>query len=646
MSNYSNNLITFDGKIKCLYCSFENDNKNRTCKKCGNFLHLIGDQGNVIDVSPDFANNVEELINFFPEYNKMLKYVPKNNSRINTLNELFNQNNYNEIFNDISSYFKIYSNTELISFEKIANKKYQSLAETIAFYAVVLSKTLIEKRTSNNPKYCSKKCYEIVAFILGFDYWLDVANTVLDKNDFDNYNISLTKTEIEYLNARLNNNIVKEADIADSKKIEIKKKRPSIITIALCSVLLLCMLIGAYFTFFKINIEKCKDSVVMLKIYDKYGNNVSTGSGFCAIDESYIITNYHVIEGAYSIEVITDDNSLYNVTSVKIFKPNFDLAIIEFNGKLKKLPLGNPLFSRTGDEIVAIGSPLGELNTVSKGTISNMDSDELIRITAPISHGSSGGVLFNKFGKVIGITNAGYEEGQNLNYAISVDLLKSLKENLDDGNYLTLTPDSYRNVVGVRDSITNDMFEKNIIANDSYYSCNDLVSLYRSTSEFAKFDETLSTWTGKIPNVYNSFDSKIKHSVVEHFAELKSYDNTSNISEAINNVANWSIYDWILNLKIMDRWELAIFIEDYGNLGTRNGKGVVASYSSSAGSLIILEHLFGYLNISNLSQEYKHIVIEYIYSLKYMKPYEKGKVLEKLGFWVIYNQDGSINTRY
>src|SRR5574342_400240 len=79
-----------------------------------------------------------------------------------------------------------------------------------------------------------------------------------------------------------------------------------------------------------------------------------------------------------------------------------------------------------GDSVVAIGSPEGLFNTVSTGIISNLHqwtdggvTLNMIQTTAPITHGSSGGALFNKYGEVIGVTSSGYDLG-NLNFAVAI----------------------------------------------------------------------------------------------------------------------------------------------------------------------------------------------------------------------------------
>ncbi len=165
-------------------------------------------------------------------------------------------------------------------------------------------------------------------------------------------------------------------------------------------------------------------SVVKIIVYDKDDTAIASGSGFFAFDSKTVVTNYHVVENAYRIDIVdNEDNTIpvlliYNIDKVK------DIAILEIDDSVvSHLPLkiSKSKDLKKGENVVAIGSPLGLKNTISKGTISNFiaeDNVEMIQFTASISHGSSGGVLLNDSGEVIGITSGSYVDGQNLNVAI------------------------------------------------------------------------------------------------------------------------------------------------------------------------------------------------------------------------------------
>jgi len=83
---------------------------------------------------------------------------------------------------------------------------------------------------------------------------------------------------------------------------------------------------------------------------------------------------------------------------------------------------------KAGQKVFALGSPVGLQNTISDGIISNINQhigdNNFIQITAPISHGSSGGALVNEYGEVLGITSAGIDDAQNIGFAIPINIVK------------------------------------------------------------------------------------------------------------------------------------------------------------------------------------------------------------------------------
>ena len=184
---------------------------------------------------------------------------------------------------------------------------------------------------------------------------------------------------------------------------------------SLAVVLIICVLLMATGCALKeilkggdVNIEDIKDSVVMIESFDENRTLLSTGSGFAAYNANWIVTNMHVVESARFIDVITDDGDRLMTEGIVIYNKRDDLVILKIDGELKPLSIGETKEIKVKDKVTAIGSPKGEINTVSEGIISNVDVENEIRITAPISHGSSGGVLLNEKYEVIGITNAAH----------------------------------------------------------------------------------------------------------------------------------------------------------------------------------------------------------------------------------------------
>ncbi len=172
------------------------------------------------------------------------------------------------------------------------------------------------------------------------------------------------------------------------------------------------------------------------------------GSGFIVSSDGLIITNKHVVaDTSVTYQVLTNDSKKYTVE--KIYRdPMNDLAILKISaGSLKPLKFGDSSHLKLGQLAIAIGTPLGEFtNTVTKGIISGLGRgitagspyegyveklDNVIQTDAPISPGNSGGPLLNSAGDVIGINTAIASEGQNIGFAIPVNIVKNLVDNFN-----------------------------------------------------------------------------------------------------------------------------------------------------------------------------------------------------------------------
>ena len=179
-------------------------------------------------------------------------------------------------------------------------------------------------------------------------------------------------------------------------------------------------------------VAKLSDSVLLLNIYDRDHNLFKTGSGFVLFDDSTLVTNFHVIKDAYYVEAVDNADISYTIDGAKSYDVAGDIAILKFSSP-SGLPILSPASSKVtaGEDVTAIGSPLGLKNTVSKGIVSAVREEkdgDTIQITAPISPGSSGGAAFNSNGDVIGVTYAGFEGGQNLNLVIPIDNVEKVYE--------------------------------------------------------------------------------------------------------------------------------------------------------------------------------------------------------------------------
>ena len=183
-------------------------------------------------------------------------------------------------------------------------------------------------------------------------------------------------------------------------------------------------------------IEQAADSVFMLEIYGSDNRKIGVGSGFVAFAPSILVTNYHVIEGGAYIIAVSDEYDRYYVSRVCAADASQDIAILRFDEEnvADPLELDGETKLKRAQQVVAIGSPAGLMNTVSLGNISafyKKDGRDWIQFTAPISSGSSGGALLNDAGKVIGITTATYASTQNINMAVKAEKVIRLYESWD-----------------------------------------------------------------------------------------------------------------------------------------------------------------------------------------------------------------------
>ena len=180
-------------------------------------------------------------------------------------------------------------------------------------------------------------------------------------------------------------------------------------------------------------------NVLYLEVYDRDDVCIGSGSGFLINDEVTLVTNYHVIDGAYRMIAMTADGEhSVAVDTLLAYDETVDLAILKCNEKpgVSPLVLSNSDKVEKGDKIYAVGYPLGISNTISDGIVSSRYIDEygvdMIQITAPVSGGSSGGALLNEAGCVIGVVSACYTDGQNMNLAIPISYVVDLQRDKTD----------------------------------------------------------------------------------------------------------------------------------------------------------------------------------------------------------------------
>lgn len=148
-------------------------------------------------------------------------------------------------------------------------------------------------------------------------------------------------------------------------------KNKKIIVILILVAVLIIVFTGIFMCLNKnINIEQTKKSVVLIYSYDSSGELVSSGSEFIAFVNYILITNAHVIEDSYRIEVISEYNIKYNVKVIIGYSTSKDIAIIKLDKFRVLKPLKISSNIKVGQRVYAIGSPLGIKNTMSDGLLS------------------------------------------------------------------------------------------------------------------------------------------------------------------------------------------------------------------------------------------------------------------------------------
>ncbi len=194
--------------------------------------------------------------------------------------------------------------------------------------------------------------------------------------------------------------------------------------------------------------------VAVISRYESNGGYVEgTGSGFVISADGYVVTNYHVIEKASAVEVVTHGGETLQAKVIGSESTN-DVALLKVEGEnMSCVTLGSSDALAVGDQVAAIGNPLGELiSTMTVGYISAkdriVDTDgtviNMLQTDAAINSGNSGGPLFNMNGEVVGIITAKYSGNSNsgasiegIGFAIPMDDVEGIISDLRQYGYVT-----------------------------------------------------------------------------------------------------------------------------------------------------------------------------------------------------------------
>ena len=203
------------------------------------------------------------------------------------------------------------------------------------------------------------------------------------------------------------------------------------------------------------------NSVVSINVTGTSGTNwfgqpvqtASAGSGFILTSDGYIVTNYHVVGDAQTIQVTLYSGDTYDAQYVG-GDEDYDIAVIKIEATgLQAVTLGNSEELNVGDHVLAIGNPLGDLTfSMSGGMVSsvnrtiNVDGTpfNMIQTDASINPGNSGGPLLNSYGEVVGIVSAKYssygtsgESVEGLGFAIPINDVSSMIQDIMTNGYVS-----------------------------------------------------------------------------------------------------------------------------------------------------------------------------------------------------------------
>lgn len=192
-------------------------------------------------------------------------------------------------------------------------------------------------------------------------------------------------------------------------------------------------------------------SATSTNIFGQQTQTASSGSGFIITEDGYVVTNYHVVSGASSVEVTLYNGDTYDATVIG-GDSDYDVAVLKINASgLQPVTLGESADVNVGDTVLAIGNPLGELTfSMSQGIVSSCDRAinvdgtpfNMIQVDCSINPGNSGGPLVNLDGEVVGIVSAKYSTYssttvEGLGFAIPISDVRSIITDIMENGAVT-----------------------------------------------------------------------------------------------------------------------------------------------------------------------------------------------------------------
>jgi len=178
--------------------------------------------------------------------------------------------------------------------------------------------------------------------------------------------------------------------------------------------------------------ERALKSVVVVSFSGRDGKQQGLGTGFVVSADGLIATNLHVIGEARPIDVQFADGRTFAVTAIHATEKSMDLAVLKIDAtELPVLKLGDSDTLKQGEQVIALGNPLGLRHSVVSGVVSEkreLEGKPMIQVAIPIERGNSGGPLLDMQGRVHGIVTLKSQVTRNLGFAVVVNALKPLLE--------------------------------------------------------------------------------------------------------------------------------------------------------------------------------------------------------------------------
>ncbi len=188
-------------------------------------------------------------------------------------------------------------------------------------------------------------------------------------------------------------------------------------------------------------------------VFGQSSSVASSGSGFIIREDGYVVTNYHVVQGAQTLSVTLYNGMEYDAMVVG-YDSTMDVALLKIDApELEAVTVGDSDLLRIGDQVAAIGNPLGELTlTMTVGYVSALDREintdgipiNMLQTDAAINSGNSGGPLFDMKGNVIGITTAKYSGStssgasiEGIGFAVPINDAMSVVQDLLELGYVS-----------------------------------------------------------------------------------------------------------------------------------------------------------------------------------------------------------------